>query len=605
MKVRHKMKPGLKLLLPVLFCQLLAYADVGIAAIANEASPASATLYTFGHRVGERLADVKFKDADGREGVLSQLAGKRGAIIVMRDAECPVSQRYAPRLAEFEKEYTSQGFNFVYVDVSPYSATDANTEAKQSAAGSKLQGRVVLDTSRAISNALRAASTSEVFLADNRGTLLYRGAIDDQYGIGVHKDAPGQSWLRKAIAEYQSGKDIVTTQSEASGCLLPDHAGEAVQNRPVTYHNRISRLITQKCEMCHRDGGVAPMPLQTYAQVTARKTIIDYMTSKRLMPPWGADPGVGHWANDRSLSEQELADLSNWLKTGSPAGNAKEAPAPRTYVAGWDMLKPDAVLQIAEPHQVPAQGVVEYQYSYLKTNFDSDKWVTAMEIRPSAPKVVHHILVFLEEPGAKRRSGGIDGFFAALVPGTPLTTFPEGAAKKIPKGAWLKFQIHYQPNGTAQTDQAKIAFQFADDVSNTEGKLKEVKSESAFNAKFEIPPDAGNYPIEAIYLFRKPGRLTALMPHAHLRGKAWKIELVDQAGKRSLLLNIPKYDFNWQTAYQLKEAIHVQPGMRIAATAWYDNSSDNPANPNPKAAVHFGEQTFEEMMIAYFDWIPD
>ncbi|MFZ6769386.1 redoxin domain-containing protein [Undibacterium sp. Di26W] len=598
------MKSGLTLLLSVLFCQLLAHAEVGMAAVAKEAkptAPTSASLSSFGYRVGERLADVKFKDVNGREGVLSQLAGTRGAVIVMRDAECPVSQRYAPRLAEFEKEYTSQGFNFVYVDVSPYSAA----EAKQSAASSNLQGRVVLDTNHTISNALRAASTSEVFLADQHGTLLFRGAIDDQYGISVHKDAPGQTWLRKAIAEHQSGKDIVTTQSEASGCLLPDHAGDIMQNRPVTYHNRISRLLAQKCEMCHRAGGVAPMPLQTYAQVTARKTIIDYMTSKRLMPPWNADPSVGHWANDRSLSEQELADLSNWFKAGSPAGNAKEAPAPRTYVAGWDMLKPDAVLQIAEPHTVPAQGVVEYQYSYLKTDFDTDKWVTAMEIRASAPKVVHHILVFLEEPGAKRRAGGIDGFFGALVPGTPLTTFPEGAAKKIPKGAWLKFQIHYQPNGTEQIDQAKIAFQFANDATNTDARLKEVKSESAFNAKFEIPPGAANHPIEASYLFRKPGKLTALMPHAHLRGKAWKIELVDPDGKRSLLLNIPKYDFNWQTAYQLKEAILVQPGMRIAATAWYDNSSDNPANPNPKAAVHFGEQTFEEMMIAYFDWIPD
>ncbi|MES2038416.1 MAG: redoxin domain-containing protein [Pseudomonadota bacterium] len=599
------MKPGLKLSFAVLFFQILSYAAVSNAAVAanvqTNAQANTAVVYSFGHHVGERLVDVKFKDVDGRAGSLAQLAGKRGAIIVMRDAECPVSQRYAPRLAELEKEYAAQGFNFVYIDVSPHTAA----AAKQSVSGSQLQGRVVLDTDRGLSNALRATSTSEVFVADHRGTLLYRGAIDDQYAIDVHKDAVSKPWLHKALKEYLAGKDISTAQTAATGCLLPDHAGEAAQKRPVTYHNRISRLLAQKCEMCHRDGGVAPMPLQSFEQVAARKTIIAHMTENRLMPPWGADRSVGHWANDRSLSDQEMADLSAWIKAGTPAGNMAEAPAPRAYAPGWEMLKPDAVLQVAEPHKVPAQGVIEYQYSYLKTNFDTDKWVTAMEIRPTAPKVVHHILVFLEEPGAKRQAGGIDGFFAALVPGTPLTTFPEGAAKRIPKGAWLKFQIHYQPNGSEQTDQAKIAFQFAEDAANAGGKLKEVKSESAFNVKFEIPPGAANHQIEASYLFRRPGQLTALMPHAHLRGKAWKMELVDAMGKRTLLLNIPKYDFSWQSSYQLQEPVAVTPGMRIAATAWYDNSSANPANPNPKLAVRFGEQTFEEMMIGYFDWIPD
>lgn len=589
------MTPRLNVLLPVLFCSLL-----GHTAHSNAASKSvkPAPVYSFGYQVGERLADVRFKDVNGREGNLSELAGKRGAIIVMRDAECPVSQRYAPRLAEMEKEYMPQGFNFVYIDVSPHS----DAAAKQSAAASALQGRVVLDSNRAITNALRATSTSEVFLVDAHATLLYRGAIDDQYGIGIHKNAPEQPWLNNALKGYLTGKEISTTQGPASGCLLPDHAGEAAQNRPVTYHNRISRLIAQKCEMCHRDGGVAPMPLQTFEQVAARKTIIDYMTNQRLMPPWNADRSVGHWANDRSLSEQELADLTNWFKSGNPEGKAAEAPAPRSYAAGWDMRKPDAILQVPEPYTVPAEGVIQYQYSYLQTHFDSDKWVTAMEIRPSAPKVVHHILVFIEEPDAKKRSGGIDGFFAALVPGTPLMTFPEGAAKKIPKGAWLKFQIHYQPNGSEQTDQPKIAFQFADDA---DGKMKEVKSESAFNNRFEIPAGANNHMLEASYQFSQSGKLTALLPHAHLRGKAWKMELLDQTGKRTLLLNIPKYDFNWQTSYQFKDAIPVEPGMRLVATAWYDNSSANPANPNPKVAVRFGEQTFEEMMIGYFDWIAD
>ncbi|MFZ6656959.1 redoxin domain-containing protein [Undibacterium sp. TJN19] len=599
------MKLRARLLMLAVFCNIALNAHSATTnekPVATKNSAVESTgLLSFGHRVGERVADIAFKDIDGHTASLWQMTGTRGAIVVIRDAECPVSQRYAPRLAEFEKEYTAQGYNFIYVDVTPYSTA----EARKNIATYGLQGRVVLDTDKRLVSALRAASTSEVFLIDSQGTLRYRGAIDDQYAIGVHKDTLTHPWLRKALQQLTAGQQIVTDNTPATGCLLASNDEAAGLARPVTYHNRISRLIAQKCEMCHRDGGVAPMPLQSYEQVTARKTIIEYMTSNRLMPPWGADSKVGHWANDRSLSKQELADLTGWLKAGMPAGNPAEAPLARTYMPGWDMAKPDAVLQVPEPYKVPAEGVIAYKYTYIKTNFDSDKWVTAMEIRPSAPKVVHHVLVFLEGPGVKRPAGGIDGFFAALVPGTPLMSFPEGAAKKIPKGAWLKFQIHYQPNGTEQIDQTKIGFQFAEDASNASGKLHEVKSESAFNSMFVIPPGAANHQVESSYLFRQAGSLTALIPHSHLRGKAWKMELVDLTGKRTLLLDIPKYDFNWQSAYQLKEAIHVEPGMRIAATAWYDNSSNNPANPDPKATVRFGEQTFEEMMIGYFDWIPD
>jgi hypothetical protein len=358
------------------------------------------------------------------------------------------------------------------------------------------------------------------------------------------------------------------------------------------------------------------MPLQTYAQLAARPGVITHQLSARRMPPWNANPAVGEWANDVSLSERELEDFVGWYKAGAPRGKESDAPLPRSYVPRWQMGQPDGVAQIPDKFSIPAEGIVEYKYSYVQTHFDSDKWVTAIEIKPTAPKVVHHVIVFIEEPGRKfandptRRPGdpapanGVSGFFAATAPGAPATIYPAGAAKRLPKDAWLKFQIHYQPNGSAEIDQTEIGFQFASDSIVAAG-IREVESRSAANTRFAIPPHDPNYRVDASYIFRRSGTLISLFPHTHVRGKAWQIELMAADSTKTMLLDVPRYDFNWQSFYAFKAPIRVDSGMRLNASAWYNNSNTNPSNPDPSKTVRFGEQTSEEMMIGYFDWIPD
>ena len=576
---------------------------------ASSAAPdrSTAALLSFGFEPGERVADVRFTDVAGVPGVLSALAGKAGAVLVVRDAECPVSQRYAPRLAELEKAYGAKGFAFAYVDVTPHD----RAAAKADAAKYGLAGRTVLDADRRVVAALRATSSAEAFVIDRRGTLRYRGAVDDQYGIGWHKDAPTQRWLTDALDKVAADARVEVRSTDAPGCALPVEREAAGRARPVTYHNRISRIVQEKCESCHRAGGMAPMPLQSYKQVYDRRAVITYMTKSGRMPPWGAAKGVGSWANDVSLSERELADLQAWVKAGAPAGDPKDAPLPRRYVAGWNIGKPDAVVQIPDTFRIPAQGVVEYKYSYVKTDFAEDKWITAMEIRPTAAKAVHHVLVFLEEPGRKEMNdktrkpgepapqGGIDGYFAATAPGATGVVFPAGLGKRLPKGAWLKFQIHYQPNGTEQVDQTQLGFQFAD------APVAEVQSRSAFTTRFEIPPHAPKHEVRATHVFRTGGTLLSLFPHMHLRGAAFRFELVKPDSTVEMLLDVPRFDFNWQSYYELKTPRHIEAGSRLRATAWYDNSKNNPFNPDPTKSVRFGEQTFEEMMIGYFDFVAD
>ena len=584
-----------------------AYSTHNAAVATSNRAPAPG-YYSFGFMPGERVPDVTTTDVDGKRSTLAGLAGKTGAVIVIRDAECPVTQRYSPRLAELEREFGPMGYTFTYVDVTPHNRANAKADA----AKYQLTGRTILDQNKAIVSALRASSAAESFVLDARGTLRYRGAIDDQYGIDFHKDAPTINYMKEAMGRISTGRDVVLRQTDAPGCLLPTDLSATGKSRPVTYHNRISRLVQENCQSCHRAEGNAPMPLDTYKQVAERRATIEFMTKSGRMPPWFAHKKVGEWANDRSLSERDLKDLIAWAHNGAPEGNPKDAPLAKKFVKGWNIGTPDAIVEASDMFKVPAQGVVEYKYSYTKTNFDEDKWVTAMEIRPEAVKAVHHVIVFIEEPGrepdARKRKpgdpapqGGIAGFFAATAPGTPAMLFPEGTAKKLPKGAWLKFQIHYTPNGTEYTDRTKIGFIFAD-----KPVAQEVVTRSAFNNRFEIKPYEKDQVVVAEAVLRTGGTLLNLFPHMHTRGAAFKYDLIDPTGKdTTTILDVPHYNFNWQTYYAFRKPMNVLPGSKLRATAWYDNSKDNPFNPDPSKPVRFGEQTFEEMMIGYFDYLPN
>jgi hypothetical protein len=317
-----------------------------------------------------------------------------------------------------------------------------------------------------------------------------------------------------------------------------------------------------------------------------------------IMPPWYAHPEVGEWANERRLAERDVSDLFAWIDAGMPEGRSREAPGPLKWAEGWNIGVPDAVIPMPQPFDVPAEGVVEYQYMYVKTDFPEDRWIQAMEIRPTAMQVTHHVLVFIEEPDAERRQGGIAGFFAGYAPGNNGVVFPQGMAKRLPKGAWLKFQLHYTTNGQPATDESALGLIFAD-----EPPKRVVHTRSAWNADFVIPPGAKHHEVVGEHRFREDGYILEFFPHMHNRGAAFRYELVHPDGRTEHLLEVPRYDFNWQLNYTPAKPVFAPAGSVLRATGWFDNSADNPANPDPAAEVRFGEQTWEEMMIGYFDWV--
>jgi len=544
------------------------------------------------------VIDFAFTDIDGKSGWLSDLPPAKAYLIVMREVGCPISGKYAPKTARITKEYAAKGVTVLYLNLNPTNTLEQIRTDEIARHG--FAGRYIHDPEQRIGRVLGVRSTGEMFVLDKDRRLQYRGPVDDQHGITFTRPRVQQEHLTDALKAVLAGKAPKAAEVTAEGCLLGlDKV--ATLPEPPTYHKDISRIVQANCQTCHRNDGMGPFPLETYEQVNAKRTMIAYMVKQGLMPPWFAHKDVGEWANDRSLSERDLLALVRWADEGGPAGNAAEAPAPRTWSSAWNIGQPDAVVKMATAFPIPAEGVIEYQNFYVKTDFAEDKWITAMEMRPGARQQVHHALVFIEEPGVapRQQQGGLQGFFAAYAPGAVGVSWPTGAAKRLPKGATLKFQMHYTTNGVATEDITELGFKFMNGPPESQ-----VVTTTAVNVRFEIPPGHPNYEVVAERRLPVAGTILSFFPHMHVRGKAFRMELVLPDGEVRRVLEVPRYDFNWQLAYDPKTPIQVPAGTIVRATAWYDNSKENPNNPDYTKTVRFGEQSWDEMMIGYFDWIP-
>ncbi len=544
------------------------------------------------------VLDFQFTDIEGKTEWLSDLPASKAYLIVMREVGCPISGKYAPKTARIAKSYAAKGVTVIYLNVNP---TNTVAQIKTDEIGKHgFTGRYIFDPEQRIGRVLGVKSTGEMFVLDAKRQLKYRGPVDDQHGITFTRPRVQREHLTEALDAVLAGRAPREAEVTAEGCLLGLDK-QAVHTEPVTYTKQISRLVQGNCQTCHRADGMGPFALETYEQVHAKRAMIQYMTKSGLMPPWFAHKSVGEFKNDRSLSEKDLLTLLRWVDESAPKGNAADAPAPLTWSTAWAIGEPDAVVRMPKAFPIPAEGVVDYQVFYVQTDFDEDKWVTAIEMRPSARQQVHHALVFLEEPGveARRQQGGLNGFFAGYAPGNVGVQFPAGSAKRLPKGAWLKFQMHYTPNGTATTDLTELGLRFADAP-----PAAEIATWTAANVRFAIPPGAANYEVVAERRFTTPGKLVSYFPHMHVRGKAFKMELIMPDSTVVPLIDVPRYDFNWQLVYDVKTLIDVPAGARMRATAWYDNSPENKNNPDATKTVRFGEQSWDEMMIGYFDWIP-
>jgi mono/diheme cytochrome c family protein/thiol-disulfide isomerase/thioredoxin len=560
--------------------------------------------------IGSYAADVRAGGIDGGVRSWREGRGDKLTVIALTSVTCPLCRKFGPSLARIEDAFRERGVKFVFVNVS---GTDSAADMRKQVADLGLEGLYLNDAGGEVARSLRARTTTEVFVIDSANTLVYRGAVHDQYGVNFTLPEPRRRLLEDALDAALAGRAPEIQATSAPGCAIePAKTTTADGGEPsVTYARDISRIMAANCIECHREGGVGPFRLDTYEAVSRRATMIRAVTEEGTMPPWFAAPidsgaHASPWSNDRSISQAEKDAIAAWIAAGKPEGDPKDLPLPRAFAeSAWKIGPPDAVFELPQPIAVKADGFMPYQNVLVPTNLTEDRWVKAVQIAPTDPSVVHHVLVFAldedaaKDPATRRRLGADEasGYWAAYVPGNDSMVLPEGMARKLPANSSLLFQIHYTPNGKATSDQMKIGLVFSDAPPK-----HLVRTAAVANIRLRIPPGAANHRETGQLRVPADAKILAFMPHMHVRGKAYRYELELPGQPKRTVLDIPKYDFNWQLRYELREPLEAPRGAVLHGTAWYDNSADNPANPDPTKTVRWGQQTVDEMMLGYIEY---
>ncbi|MGA2847037.1 MAG: cytochrome c [Candidatus Acidiferrales bacterium] len=395
----------------------------------------------------------------------------------------------------------------------------------------------------------------------------------------------------------------------------PDAPREAVV---PSFYRDVLPILQQHCQGCHRSGEIGPMPLVTYENARSYSLEIANVAAKKKMPPWFADPRYGHFSNDPSLTQEEIQKLAAWAEANAPAGDPKDAPLPRQWTDGWNIPQPDVIVKMPTPVALPAHGDVEYTYEIVPAGFTEDKWVQMSEVRPSSRENVHHAVVYIRPPDSKwLRHAAVGVPFTAsdmtdedsrhgahwtdsdillvYAPGSSPDQWPVGMAKFVPASSDLVFQMHYTTHGHAASDQTSIGIVFA-----KQRPAQRVITLQLTNDHFVIPPRADDYRVEARGTLPNDATLLSFFPHMHLRGKQFDYNIVSANGSIETLLRV-NYDFYWQLSYRLAEPRLLKAGTMLQAVALYDNSRGNSHNPDPDASVRWGDQTYDEMMVGFFD----
>lgn len=545
------------------------------------------------------IAALSLPDHHGKKRAWSDLVGKKGTVAAFVGVECPLAKQYTQRLQELAKQYAGQGVAFVAIDSN---TQDSLAELAVFARDRGWTGPLLKDADHAAADAFGATRTPEVFLLDAAGQVRYQGRVDDQYGIGFIRNHATTDDLKAALDELLAGKSVTTPRTEPVGCLIGrTRKADAASATKVTYAKDIAPIVHKQCVECHRPGEIGPFSLLDPADALPWAEMILEVVQERRMPPWHADPKHGKFAEDRRLPQADVDLIAQWVEAGAPLGNEADLPQPPTFLnTGWQLPRdPDLVVKMRDvAFDVPAEGAVRYQFFVADPGLKEDKWLEAVEVRPGNRAVVHHVLVFAKTAAGGDEGEGREGFLAAYVPGLRARPYPKGMAKKLPAGAKLVFQMHYTPIGTPQEDMSELGLLFAD----PEKIDFEVKTVSASQPRLSIPAGDGNFKVTAASSAAPiEVQLLCMSPHMHLRGKAFRYEAVYDDGRRETLLDIPAYDFNWQTTYRLAEPLKLPPGAKLVCEAAFDNSSENPNNPDPSKTVKWGPQTWDEMMIGYFD----
>jgi len=548
--------------------------------------------------LGDKVANSNsLRDRHGNRRALHDFKDHKAIVLVFLGADCPIANVYLPDIIRLEKKYRPLSVQFLAVY--PNEQEDLDQVAGH-AYDHDVPFPVLKDFGQKLADAVGVTRVPTMVLLDGDFVLRYRGRFDDRNGAGSRREKATRADLALAIDEVLAGKKVSVAETEADGCLL-DRGVKKPAKTTVTYAKDVAPILQARCQGCHRPNQAAPFSLLTYDDAAKHGRMLKEVTAQRRMPPWHADPRYGHFSNDRRLTTREIDTLAAWVDGGMARGDDENLPKPITWPEGWALGKPDMIFEMPEAFDVPTTGVVPYKHWTIETNFTEDRWVRIAECRPGAPGVVHHIVAYIIKGGNNRNPVGADGSLSVLVgwaPGDLGLKCPSDTALRVPKGAKLRLEMHYTPNGTAVKDRSAIGITFADKPP----KYELLMSEFA-NMGIAVPPNDPHYRAEATLRLPADARIISCVPHMHWRGKDYFYEVIYPDGKRQTVLSVPRWDFGWQNVYRFQEPIKLPKGAKLHAVAHWDNSTNNPLNPAPDKTIHFGLQSWEEMMVGWVSYV--
>ena len=530
---------------------------------------------------GSRVENFRLMDHQGASHELHYFADAPAIVLMTHSTSCSTMPQSLQSLTSLQTQFSPAGAEFMLINSD---LRDRRTTVASSVADADLP--ILLDPTQIIGESLGADTAGETLVVNPRDwTLAYRG------------DVTGAA---QAVAQLVAGDEVsVDSQPVASAdCAVdfPELARRA-EHKNISYAKTIAPMLNDNCVSCHREGGIGPWAMSDYNMVRGFSLMIREVVRTQRMPPWHADPHVGEFSNDRSLSDDEIRTLVHWVEAGAPRGEGADLLAENSQSWPiWAMGEPDVIIDIP-PEDVPASGVVDYKYKMVTNPLDKDVWVKAAEIIPGDRSVLHHVITsFGELETEGRRAGrlkrGTGGGLGGYVPGAEGKPFPDDTGILLPAGATIEFQMHYTPAGLATTDSSRMGLYLHEEP--PEHKLDNMV---LLNPRILIPAGAPNHSEVMVRTFDQDVLVYSLLPHAHYRGKASEFVAHLPDGTQETLLSVPRYDFNWQTNYDLKEPRFLPAGTKMVHRTWWDNSARNPANPDATRDVPWGQQSWDEMLF--------
>jgi peroxiredoxin len=525
-------------------------------------------------------------------------------VLFVQGNKCPIVRNAFTDFQKIESEFEARGVKFFMINSN---IQDTRESVAAEMASYKVNTPVLVDEDQLVADALDLDITAEAFVINPKDwSIAYRGPINDRIGYESQKNDASKHYLKEAISATIGNNPVENSFVNTKGCAIArksKHEG----GDELTYTDDIAPIFLDNCYSCHQEGGIAPWAMEGFPAVYGWSAMIKQVLLEDRMPPWQADPHYESFKDDLSLTAEEKRKIISWIDNGMKKGEGEDVLAEASPNASeWTLGEPDYVIEL-NTEDIPATGIIDYRYQTHKLPFDKDVYLSAYQVLPGNPNVLHHILANVEYPKGEdfpvkeRKSPWLDGILFGWAPGGTPDVFPKNSGRKIPAGSAIHFQNHYTTSGKAESDGSKIGLYFVkDDVPE-----KEFITVGPANFNIKIPPHAAEAAFKAEHIFEKDVTLYQSFPHMHYRGKSMNFVLEFPDGTSRKVLNVPGYNFNWQRFYSYENPISIPAGSKMIVNAVFDNSEQNEFNPDPTKTLYFGQQTFDEMLVGYLSYTVD